>query len=122
MESDFDLQSYSDYIEDILCKMDREYDFSLKDEVALDIYKLLMNKYYFKDKELLFKSEITQNGFKRIDEGIERNSFDNDTLTKILSLLYFVANRRSKGEREYFEFIHHYVGGGNGVMRITGYE
>jgi hypothetical protein len=123
MESNFTLQEYSNEIESALCKIDREYDLRLKDEIALDIYKLLMDKYFFRDKEFVFKSDIVKNGFELICSVIEYNNFDSDNemLVKTIGVLYFVANRRTKGGREYFKVIEHYVGGGNGVYRIPNY-
>ena len=58
--------------------------------------------------------------------GTTRNSecgdIEEETLIKILGVLYFIANRRTKGGREYFNVIQHYVGGGNGVQMISNYE
>lgn len=118
MESNMTLQSYSNHIEGILCAIDREHDLQLKDELALDIYKLLMDKYYFKDKELLFQSEMLKNGFELLVDKIESNDIEEETLIKVIGILYFVSNRRTKGGREYFDVIQHYVGGGNGVMML----
>ena len=122
MESSFTLQGDSNEIESVLCKMDREHDFRLKDDVAFDIYKLLMDKYYFKDKEFLFKSNIVKSGFELICDVIEYNNIENETLVKTIGVLYFVANRRTRGGREYFNIIQEYVGGGNGIQRISNYE
>lgn len=119
MESNFSLQNYSNDIETILCKIDKENNYELKDKMALDIYKLLMDKYYFNDKEFVFKSDIAKNGFELINKVIEYNGIDKETLIKMLGLLYFISNRRTKGGREYFNVIQHYVGGGNGVHMLS---
>jgi len=119
MEMDYSLQHYSNDIESILCKIDKEYNCELKDQVALDIYKLLMDKYYFNDKELVFKSDIAKYGFELINEIIIYNDIDKETLIKIVGVLYFISKRRTKGGREYFNFIQYYVGGGNGVQMLS---
>ncbi len=122
MESNMSLQDYSNEIESVLCNIDREYDFELKDEFALNIYKLLMDKYYFKDQELLFQSDMLENTFTLLVDVIEYNDIENETLIKILGVLYFISNRRTKGGREYFNVIQHFVGGGNGIQRLSSYE
>jgi len=38
-----------------------------------------------------------------------------EMLIKIIGVLYFIANRRTKGGREYFNIIYEYVGAGSGV-------
>ena len=84
----------------------------------MDIYKLLMDKYYFKDSELLFRVDDLEDLFELFVEAIEGNEIEEEILIKILGVLYFIANRRTKGGREYFNVIQHYVGGGNGVMML----
>jgi len=118
MERDIDLSMRSNSIEIVLCDLDMEYDYKLKDEVALDIYKLLMDKYYFKDTELIFKSDLVKEGFSLVDRVIENKFSDMEMLIKIIGVLYFIANRRTKGGREYFNIIYEYVGAGSGVRVI----
>jgi len=119
MQSDMDLSMSSNSIEIVLCDLDMDYDYKLKDEVALDIYKLLMDKYYFKDTELIFKSDLVEEGFSLVDRVIENKFSDMEMLIKIIGVLYFIANRRTKGRREYFNIIYEYVGAGSGV-RVLG--
>ena len=119
MESNFSLQGYSNEIETALCNIDKEHNLELKDNVALSIYKLLMDKYYFKDSEFLFGSELIKDGFQRLVEVIEYSDIEEEMLIKTLGVLYFIANRRTKGGREYFNVIQYYVGGGNGVQMIS---
>ncbi len=122
MESSMNLQGYSNEIESALCKIDQEHDLKLKDELALNIYKLLMDKYYFKDKEFLFQSEMVEDGFELLVDVIKYNDIEEETLIKVLGVLYFIAHRRTKGGREYFNVIQHYVGGGSGVQMLSNYE
>lgn len=118
MERNMNLSMSSNPIELALSDWDAEYDYRLKDEVAIDIYKLLMDKYYFKDKELLFKSELVKEGFSLVDSVIQRKFSDMDKLIKIIGVLYFIADRRTKGGREYFKIIYQYVGEGSGVRML----
>ena len=122
MEHDFELQGHSNDIESALCKIDKEYNLELKDEVALNIYKLLMDKYYFKDSQFVFKSDIVRDGFELLVKIIEHIDIEEEMLIKTLGVLYFIANRRTKGGREYFNIIDNYVGGGNGVQMLSSYE
>ena len=78
-----------------------------------------MDKYYFKDSEFLFGSELIKDGFQRLVEVIEYSDIEEETLIKTLGVLYFISNRRTKGGREYFNVIQHYVGGGNGVQMLS---
>ena len=59
MEASFSLQGYSNDIETVLCNIDKEHNLELKDDVALSIYKLLMDKYYFKDSEFIGRVYIS---------------------------------------------------------------
>ena len=118
MEMDMNLSVSSNNIELVLCDWDAEYDYTLKDEVAIDIYKLLMDKYYFKDKELVFKSDLIEEGFYLVDSVVQRKFSDMDMLIKVVGILYFIADRRTKGGREYFKIIYQYVGEGSGVRML----
>ena len=122
MELSLTLQGYSNEIEGLFCKIDKEYDFTLQDEFALDIYKLLMDKYYFKDSELLFRVDDLEDLFERFIAVIQYNKIEEEMIIKLLGVLYFIANRRTKGGREYFNVIQHYVGGGNGVQMLSSHE
>jgi len=122
MESSITLQGYSNEIETLLCTIDKQYDLELQDQFALDIYKLLMDKYYFKDTELLFKAEGVKDIFEQFVKVIEYSDIEKETLIKLLGVLYFISHRRTKGGREYFDLIQHYVGGGNGVQMLSNYE
>jgi len=118
MEMNMDLNISSNNIELCLCDLDTKYDNKLQDEVAIDIYKLLMDKYYFKDRELLFQSNLIKEGFESLDRAVKTDSLGIDKLIKIIGVLYFVANRRTRGGREYFKIIYDYVGEGSRVRMI----
>ena len=122
IESSLTLQGYSNEIESMLCKIDKEHDLELKDEFALNIYKLLIDKYYFQDKIFTFKSELLKDTFELLVDVIEYNDIEEETLIKLLGVLYFISNRRTKGGREYFNVIQHYVGGGSGIQMLSSYE
>jgi len=113
-----ELSISSNNIELCLCDLDTKYENKLQDEVAIDIYKLLIDKYYFKDKELLFQSNLIKEGFESLDRAVKTDSLGIDKLIKIIGVLYFVANRRTRGGREYFKIIYDYVGEGSGVRMI----
>ena len=121
MEASFSLQGYSNDIETVLCNIDKEHNLELKDDVALSIYKLLMDKYYFKDSEFIFSSELIKDSFWRLVNVIEQMNIEEETLIKTLGVLYFIAKRRTKGGREYFNVIEEYVGGGNGVIMLPNF-
>ena len=116
MNDNFDLQAYTDKLEKLFCELDSDY--GISDDVAISIYKLLLDKYYFKDEKLEFKDEFIEKSFKMADKIVSYFNVDEQSKIKFCGLLYFVSNRRTKGKREYLDFIQYHVGGGSGIMRL----
>jgi len=112
MESNLELQSSSNVIEGALGAFDAKTGKKIKDDVALDILKRLIDLYYYKDDEITFASPIVEEGFSYVNEAMKEAlaSLSEEQLIKILGVLHFVANRRTQGGREYLSVIHQYVG------------
>ena len=112
MEHDLNLQPYAFSIESILCLWDNSSQNRLKDESALSVLKMLLDKYFFHDKTVSDSDEVLQKGFEMVSSHIEEDITDisNETLYKIISVIHFVARRRTAGGREYLDFIQQYVG------------
>jgi len=112
MEDDLDLQSISNVIEGALCTWDYVSNDTLRDELALRVLELLMDRYYFDDESVTVSNEAVRKGFDYASRAIDETLDDvsKDVLCRILSVIYFVARRRTRGGREYFTVIRQYVG------------
>ena len=112
MEASFQLQDYSNAIEGSLCAFDNETGNQIKDEVAIRIIELMLDKYYFKEESIEFSDNIIEQGFNQVKDVIETDLRDlpKDELVKVLAAIRFVAKRRARGRRDYFSIIHSYVG------------
>lgn len=112
MQEDFERQSYANSIESTLCLWDSVFQKRLKDEAALKVLTMLLDKHFFQDAEVSAPDEVLQKGLEMTSAAIEENLADlsNETLCKIISVIHFVARRRTAGGREYLDFIQQYVG------------
>ena len=112
MDSDIELQSYSNIIEGTLCHLDFLHDMSLKDAFALKILEMLLDKYHFHDTVVPCVESHLREGFEAVVNSISKDMADvsEEVIVKILSVIHFVAKRRSRGGREYFKIIQMYVG------------
>jgi len=112
MGNDLDLQSYSNAIESTFCSFDQSQHGQLRDATILSILELLLDKYHFKQQPVEIEDKLVSSGFSQVLRSIEQDLVDvpAETVTKIIGTIYFVAKRRSKGNREYLDFIHGYVG------------
>lgn len=106
------LQRISDVIESAICDYDFEASWNLTDPIAIRILELLFDQYYFQDTCPQEEDEIILLGFKQVAKKIQKKlkSTANEELIKVLGAIYFVATRRSKGNREYLNIIRQYVG------------
>jgi hypothetical protein len=112
MENDFDLQDYGNAIESALCAFDQSMGNMLTDKTILGILELLLDKYHFKKNVLMPEDNLLAKGFPLVEGTIKSDLADipAETIEKLLGSIYSVAKRRSKGGREYLDFIHDYVG------------
>ena len=95
-----------------MCAFDNETGNQIKDEDAIKIMELLLDKYYFNEEAFGISSPIIARGFHFVKGVIETDLEDSpeDELVKVLSILRFVARRRARGGRDYLSIIHQYVG------------
>lgn len=112
MEKRVDLAAYGMSIEGSLCAYDNKIENILKDSDAIRIIEMLIDKYHFQDQGVEDENEIIMNGFKYVDEIIDRDlsHVENVIIVKVLAVIRFVARRRSRFGREYMDVIHRYVG------------
>jgi hypothetical protein len=112
MQDDLELQSYSNSIEATLCLWDNSFHNRLKDVSALKVLEMLLDKHFFYDDDVSATDDVLQKGFEMVSTSIEEDlsALSNETLNKIISVIHFVANRRTKGGREYLDFIRKFVG------------
>lgn len=125
MDSNTELQSYSYSIEWTLCQIDTHYKMVLKDEFALKILRMLIDKYHFHDSDISCEDSQVKKGFDMVVKSITEDIIDvsEEVIVKILGVIHFVAKRRSQGGREYFNIIHQYVGlrGGSGMRALPNF-
>jgi hypothetical protein len=123
MEDDWDLQSIANSIEATLCLWDQCCQNMLTDDFALIVLERLLDLYYFKEMVEISEEPI-KTGFQMVLNVIQNDLRDipEETLVKILGVIYFVAKRRAKGGRDYFNVINEYVGvrAGPGIRILPG--
>ena len=112
MERDFDLQDASNVIEGAIGAWDHSLHDTLKDEAAIRVLELLLDKYYFHDEAIEVTDETIRHGFDQVSTAIESGLTDvsSEDLCKILGVIRFVARRRTQGRREYLTVVRNYVG------------
>jgi hypothetical protein len=124
METNDELQSYSFAIEGAIGTFDRQTGRKIKDDVPIGILEKLLDKHHFKDEELTFKDDLLREGFTHVESVIENDIQDinEEKLVKVLSVLHFVAKRRTRGHREYLtvveQFVGEHIGPGIRAMRL----
>ena len=117
MEQNFEFQAISDVIEQSFCSVDADENFTMLDSIAKEVLEKLLDRYHFKDEEFAFSSQLVKNCFVYLEHNIKEKLADEDpqTIIKVLGAIYFVLNRRTKGNREYIKVIQKYVGMENGI-------
>ena len=112
MDSNMELQSYSNSIEGTLCLLDYSRQMSLNDAFALKVIEMLLDKYHYHDSDVSCVDSQLREGFNAVLNSISDDLTDvsEEVIVRILGVIYFVARRRSRGGREYFDIIHQYVG------------
>ena len=84
----------------------------VKDSSVLKLFEVLLDKYHFMEDENDISEDSLEKGIDMVKMSIAQDlaGVSNEEIVKILGVVYFVARRRSKGNREYLDFIHNYVG------------
>ena len=95
-----------------MCAFDNETGNQIKDEDAIKILELLLDKYYFKEEAVEISNPIIARGFHLVQGVIETDLKDvpEEELVKVLGVIRFVARRRARGGRDYLSIIQQYVG------------
>lgn len=112
MDDDIELQSYANAIESAFCAFDHQEKRQLTDPTILKILELLLDKYYLKETIPFIEDKLVEKGFYLVVSIIREDlaEVSEKVITRLIGSIYFVAKRRSKGNREYLDFIHLYVG------------
>ena len=113
MADDNTLQRYSDAIEGAICKFDYEHNLQLKDELALRVLELLIDKFYFKKDVIPGENELLNKLYNNLIWVISKNlkAVSDSDITKIVKTIYASVKRHTLlGKREYLNFILAYVG------------
>ncbi len=121
MEGDIVLQSYASTVEATLCLWDGRRKDTLNDDSAIRVLEMVLDRYHYKDSEVVETDSLLLEGFDMVLQAMAEDLSDVsvETIVKILGVLHFVARRRTRGGREYFDIIQNYVGlRGGPVIRI----
>lgn len=112
MDGDMELQIHGDAIEGALCAFDIENGNKLRDSEAIQIIESLLDVFHFGDKQVAVKSALVAAGVAYVGNVIRKDLHEVDAavIVKILGVIRFVANRRTRMGREYMDVIHRYVG------------
>ncbi len=126
MDDDPDLQSCANTVEATLCLWDSRNRGTLNDSSAIKVLEMLLDRYHYKDCEVVETDSLVLEGFEMVLQSMAEDLPDTpaETIVKILGVIHFVARRRTRGGREYFDVIHEYVGlrGGPGIRILPNPE
>ena len=119
MEDDMELTSYGNTIEGALCAYDSVNEGKLRDDDAIRILELLIDKYHFHDLQMKQEKPFIVDGVQYVEKAIREDLEDvgDEEIVKVLGVIRFVAKRRTRKGREYMTIVHQYVGlrGGPGI-------
>jgi hypothetical protein len=104
-----ELSDSSLVIESGFCRFDDSLDQPLRDQQIAGIIQGLLSKYHFEDESIhLDNDDITQQGFKFLDQRIQQHlpNISNERLVKLIGCIYGSVRRRTKGRREYLDFVY----------------
>ncbi|NCO56345.1 MAG: hypothetical protein COZ21_05075 [Bacteroidetes bacterium CG_4_10_14_3_um_filter_31_20] len=120
MADNISLQNFSEVIENEICKFDYEHNMQLKDDIALHVLELLLDKFYFKKEIIPGENELLNEFYNMIIWAISKNlqGVSQNDIAKILKTIYASVKRHTLGKREYFDFILKFIGIDG--MRIIG--
>ncbi len=112
MDMNHHLQNCARVIENAVAELDADSGLFIKDAVPIRVYELLIDKYHFGDEKLPVDNGAEEQCLLRVNEAIKRNRslFDYETLVKVLSVLRFIAKRRTRGGREYLQVVKNFAG------------
>jgi hypothetical protein len=112
MDRDYELQSASNVIEGAIGAWDHSLNDTLRDDAAIRVVELLLDRYYFHDETVATTDETVREGFDRVSQAIYEglDEISPEVLCKILAVIHFVARRRTRGRREYLAVVRDYVG------------
>lgn len=122
MDNDMGLQAHGNAIEGALCAYDLDSGNMMRDRDAIKIIEALIDVFHFLDDQVLVKGELVANGVTYVGNVIREDlkGIDKETINKVLGVIWFVANRRTRMGREYLDVIRRHVGPriGTGVRQI----
>ncbi len=111
MDGYLEREKIANTIESAISTFDLKTKDTLSDEVPIRIIELLLDLFHFKDTHQPVKNEIIEAGFQFVLKSIQKElkKIPEQELIKILGAIYFVATRRTKGQRQYLNIIRQYV-------------
>ena len=126
MANNHNLQNNTDIIESTICKYDEANENALTDNMLKGIIERLLDKFHFKDDELLFSNKVEENGYLFLSETIKENLDDlsESEIVKIIVTVYRSVLRHHNESRAYLNFIHNLIGShvSDGIRIIKNYQ
>jgi hypothetical protein len=98
-------------IESAILEFDHSTGGRIRDDIPIRILEGLFDIYCFKEQHQQSDNPMLEKGFRHVLNAIqdELAEVDPDKLIKILGAIYFVARRRTTGQREYLSIIRQYI-------------
>lgn len=112
MSDSITLQSISNTIESILCRLDIDAENEFTDKTALQLLEAAFDTLHFKNSEMSFTDPATKILFEKMSQIMEQDLPDTpeEQLIKVMAAVYRSIQRRTNGGREYLTFAQQYVG------------
>jgi len=107
----FSIQSKCQNIEFVIVEFDKQNNQKINDEIVLKALEKTLDKFHFKNETLIFENELIEELFEMIVSIIDEffGILPETETSKILASIWYYAQKRSKGRREYLDFIKNYI-------------
>lgn len=107
-----DREDISEVIESAIATFDYATDDQMNDYDAIRILEMLLDVYYFLEAPPTSENSLITEGFSKLFNETQKKlaHVDHSELSKILGAIWFIAQRRTTGKREYLQIIRQYVG------------
>jgi hypothetical protein len=105
-------EAISEVIEEAMATFDFYNGTSMNDWTAIRVIECLLDVYHFQEEHMVEPHPTVEACFQYVFKMMQDKLSQEDTriIAKILGAIYFVANRRTTGQREYLQIIKQYVG------------
>jgi hypothetical protein len=105
------LADAADVIEGAIHNFDKLQNWKTGDALYVTLMECLIDRYHFGDENLEFADDLEAEGFDFLESAIKKNLDDapDEILVKVIGAVYRSIKRRTRGSREYLDFISEFV-------------